>query len=99
MDMITEFLYHHEARKNRENLTSRASHESQGIVKPIALAQDQLFVLRYRGLELWEGQPQKDNHDDGDATSNCENGLKRKMQGFPGDENDAIGRYLRHGSN
>jgi hypothetical protein len=59
-----EFLDHHEAGKNDEDLPPGTGHELQGIIQPIAPPQDHPLDLRVRGFELRIGN-QADEGDGG----------------------------------
>ena len=77
MHIVAEFLDHHETREDHKNLSPRAGHELESIIKPVASAQHHLFDLRGGRFELRIGKHRKQGDHHRDATPGHVDGVVR----------------------
>ena len=95
IDAKAEAFNHHEGREDDEDLSPRARHELQQVVKPVALAQDEMLQLRVRRLEPRIGEGREKDDGDGQPARGRIDHLIAEVEGLPGQHDQPIGHHRR----
>ena len=85
-----ELFDHHKACKHHKYLPPRARHQLQRVIQPIAAAQDHVFMLRMRRLELWIGQQAEQRYQRGYPACHHINCVVIQRIGLPGQHNRGV---------